>query len=174
MSPTPADITDAIMLLQSLPGTRGTDTLDQIEFANSPRGRMARTLISWINNPNIDLATFTAKDMADTLNKFAATQGLYITSDPAPSIDDDASQLDADLVELDALPDGSTVLDREGIAWQRWTYEGSQEARWWAHAPRLMAASGTWSEGSGKWTSAALIVQRGPVLIIHTADGGQS
>lgn len=86
MSPSPADITDAIMLLQSLPGTRGTDTLDQIEFANSPRGRMARTLISWINNPNIDLATFTAKDMADTLNKFAATQGLYITTDPGELI----------------------------------------------------------------------------------------
>ena len=76
---------------------------------------------------------------------------------------------------LDAFPDGSTVLDRHGVMWQRWIHEGATLPRWWAHAPNLNTNGTPWSEGSGRWTSEALITQRGPVRVIHVAlEGGEA
>ncbi|MFD4444900.1 hypothetical protein ACFWPK_34510 [Nocardia sp. NPDC058519] len=75
----------------------------------------------------------------------------------------------ADPGYLDTLPDGSAVIDQHGVMWQRWTTPGLS-VRWWAHAPALASPDGgTWSEGSGRWTSAALTAQRGPVRVIHIA-----
>ncbi|MFD4444890.1 hypothetical protein ACFWPK_34455 [Nocardia sp. NPDC058519] len=82
----------------------------------------------------------------------------------------------ADPGYLDTLPDGSAVIDQHGVMWQRWTTPGLS-TRWWAHAPTLANPSGgQWSEGSGRWTSAALTAQRGPVRVIHipAPEGGKA
>ncbi|MGS2805364.1 hypothetical protein [Nocardia sp. MW-W600-9] len=76
---------------------------------------------------------------------------------------------------LDRLPDGSIVIDQHGVAWQRWPFEAAaSERRWWAHSPNLAtAAGGGRSEGSGRWSSTALLAQRGPVRVIYVPEGGQ-
>ncbi|MFD4457672.1 hypothetical protein [Nocardia sp. NPDC058480] len=81
----------------------------------------------------------------------------------------------ADPGYLDTIPDGSAVTDQHGVMWQRWTTPGLS-VRWWAHAPTLAnPGGGPWSEGSGRWTSAALTAQRGPVRVIHIAtEGGKA
>lgn len=77
-TPTHDEITAAIMLLQSVPGIRGTDTLDQIERSNTPVRRMAADLRGWWTksmSPN-------AVDLEIELRAAADRHGLRITTDP--------------------------------------------------------------------------------------------
>lgn len=168
-NPTPEEITAALAVLRRVPGVRDIDSIGVIERKNAPIWRMTRELN--------ELAV--ATDLTPVvLAEVAARHGLCITTDPEPAKDAAVAELRhaASLLDtLDGLTDGSAVIDRNGVMWQRWTTPGLS-TRWWAHAPTLSNPSGgQWSEGSGRWTAAALVAQRGSVRVIHVApEGGKA